>query len=204
MLVIGITGPTGAGKTTALHQLKALGGEIVDCDRVYHELLARDEELRRELTDHFGPVTDAQGAIDRKKLGGIVFGDPRALEQLNTIVYKYITRAVSQRLDRAAEQGVEVAAVDGITLVESGLARLCHTTLAVIAPAEERVRRICEREGITREYALARVAAQKDDAFFRANCEHVLVNDCATQAEFAFRAGRLFEELIAKHQQGGN
>lgn len=201
MTIIGITGPTGAGKTTALRELEKLGGAIIDCDAVYHELLESETTLQSELEQAFGPLKDEQGGFNRKKLGGVVFRDRQALERLNSIVYPHIGRAVDVRLEQARQQGKRCAAVDGITLIESGLGRRCDTTVAVLAPVEERVRRICLREGICEEYARARVSAQKQDDYFRANCEHILMNDCTGPEEFAQRARTLFEQIL--NPQGG-
>ena len=196
MTIIGITGPTGAGKTTALWELEKLGGAIIDCDAVYHELLKSNDALQSELEQEFGPLKDERGAFDRKKLGGVVFRDPAALERLNDIVWPYIGRVVDLQLEQARKQGRSCAAVDGITLIESGLGSRCDTTVAVLAPVEERVRRICLREGISEEYARARVSAQKQEDYFRANCEHILMNDCAGVEEFARRARALFEQIM--------
>ena len=85
MTVLGITGPTGAGKTTLLKEVEKLGGAVIDCDAVYHDLLERDGALQHSLEKTFGPLRDERGAIDRKKLGTIVFGDPEKLRQLNII-----------------------------------------------------------------------------------------------------------------------
>ena len=88
MTVIGITGPTGAGKTTVLKEIEALGGAVIDCDAVYHEMLESDRSLQESLERAFGPLRDGQGAIDRKKLGALVFGDPAKLERLNAIAQR--------------------------------------------------------------------------------------------------------------------
>lgn len=201
MTIIGITGPTGAGKTTALNELEKLGGAIIDCDAVYHELLKSDIALQNGLEKVFGPLKDGKGTFDRKALGSVVFRDPAALEKLNGIVWPYIGRAVDTLLEQARREGRLCAAVDGITLVESGLGRQCDTTVAVLAPVEERVRRVCLREGISEEYARARVSAQKQDDYFRANCDHILMNDCAGPEEFAGKARALFEQIL--DPQGG-
>ena len=91
MFVIGITGGTGAGKTTALDAIRALGGEVLDCDAIYHRLLREDENLLGEIDSAFpGAVTE--GVLDRKKLGTLVFGDPDKLEKLNAITHGYVYR----------------------------------------------------------------------------------------------------------------
>ena len=87
-----ITGPTGAGKTSALRALERLGGLVLDCDAVYHELLRTDESLRGAITDAFGPVFGADGTLDRQKLGTAVFGDPAAMERLNAIIFDRLPR----------------------------------------------------------------------------------------------------------------
>ena len=189
MTIIGITGPTGAGKTTALNELEKLGGAIIDADAVYHELLASDHTLRDELEDRFGPLTDGLGHFDRKKLGTIVFADPAAMADLNAIANR-------GRLELAERAGRPAAAIDAIRLFESGLAELCSATLAITAPPEVRIRRIMAREGISEDYARSRVAAQQRDEYYVGKCGYTLVNDCAAPEEFAARARALFEKIL--------
>ena len=90
MKIIGITGPTGAGKTTALGALRELGAWMIDADEVYHRLLEESAPLREALTARFGDIQDKSGKIDRKKLGNVVFGDPTALSDLNAITHRFI------------------------------------------------------------------------------------------------------------------
>lgn len=203
MIVIGITGPTGAGKTTALGEIKKLGGTVVDCDAVYHELLKSDIALQDAICNRFGDVKTADGSIDRKALGRVVFGDAKALADLDAIIKPFVTAAVEVALAAARGQGRRLAAVDGITIIESGLAARCDAAVAVLAPAEDRVRRICAREDISEAYARSRIAAQKEDGFFRANCDYVLYNDCADPEQFAARAKELFEQIMTQYETGG-
>ena len=196
MIVIGITGPTGAGKTTALNELEKLGGSIIDCDAVYHDLLERDSALQNALRGQFGDIDGENGGIDRKKLGAIVFQDPSALEELNRIVHRAITGAVQGLIRQFGRAGCPAAAIDAIALFESGLSDLCDTTLAVTAPAEVRVKRIMAREGIPEDYARARVSAQNPDEFYTSRCAHTLVNDCASREEFADRAHTLLTGIL--------
>lgn len=200
MTIIGITGPTGAGKTTALNELVKLGGCIYDADAVYHDLLRNNTELRRELEDRFGSLTDEQGEFQRKKLGAIVFADPAALADLNAISHRYVVAAIQEQLNKAQKQGIPCAAIDAIALFESGLDKLCQATVAITAPPEIRVLRIMVREGISEEYARSRVAAQNSDEFFTSRCGYTLINDCAAPEEFAARAKVLFESIL-KHKE---
>ena len=196
MTVIGITGPTGAGKTTALGVLSELGGCILDADALYHQLLEEDTMLRAELEGRFGPMTDANGRFDRKQLGAVVFHDRRAMEDLNAITHPYMHQLFQKQLEWAAGKGYSLAAIDAIRLFESGADALCHCTLAIVAPALVRIDRIMAREGITRKYAAARVAAQQPDEFYTSRCDHVLHNDTTNQNEFRDRARALFESIL--------
>ena len=201
MTVLGITGPTGAGKTTLLKEVEKLGGAVIDCDAVYHDLLERDNALQRNLERAFGPLRDEQGVIDRKKLGTIVFGDSEKLKQLNTIAQTATVRRTRELLEGYRAGGRALAAIDAIALLESPLAKLCDVTLAVIAPAEIRVKRIMAREGISEEYAWLRVKAQKSDEYFVKGCDHTLVNDCEQVEEFALQAKALVESILQEHIQ---
>lgn len=198
MIIIGITGPTGAGKTTALGEVEKLGGAVIDCDAVYHELLESDKALQNRLEQEFGDIRDDSGAVDRKKLGAIVFGDPEKLERLNAIAQRATVDRTRLLLEECQAKGMPLAAVDAIGLLESGLGELCHATVAVVAPPEVRVARIMAREGISQDYAWSRVRAQKPDSYFTGGCGYTLNNDCATGAEFAARARALLESILQK------
>lgn len=198
MIIIGITGPTGAGKTTALGEVEKLGGAVIDCDAVYHDLLESDKTLQDRLEQEFGDIRDDSGAVDRKKLGAIVFGDPEKLERLNAIAQRATVDRTRLLLEECRAKGMPLAAVDAIGLLESGLGKLCHATVAVVAPPEVRVARIMAREGISQDYAWSRVRAQKPDSYFTGGCCYTLNNDCATGAEFAARARALLESILQK------
>ncbi|MCI2105913.1 MAG: dephospho-CoA kinase [Intestinimonas sp.] len=197
MKLIGITGPTGAGKTTALQALIDLGALIIDADAVYHELLTRNAALRDELTTRFGNVFAPDGGLDRQKLGNVVFGDPAALRDLDAIAHRYVLEEIERRAAQAEAEGRPAVAVDAIALIESGLAGRCDLVVGVIAPAEVRVRRIMAREGISEAYARKRISAQKGEEFFRAHCDCILENNADDTPEaFALRAHAVFQRLI--------
>ena len=170
-MIFGITGGTGCGKTTALKAIEALGGTVLDCDAIYHELLKTDEALLSAIENRFPGVVE-NGQLQRKKLGAIVFNDAQALLDLNAITHAAIKAEVERRLAGCPK----LAAIDAIELFDSGLAQLCDTTVAIVAPLEDRVQRLMKRDGISAEYARSRIAAQKSEAWFRSHCDHILEN----------------------------
>ena len=189
--VIGITGSTGCGKTTALQVLEHLGGLVMDCDRIYHELLLSDAALLAAIDSRF-PGCVENGALNRKALAAVVFADSDALADLNTITHSAVRQEVVRRLE-SAPAGVPVA-IDAIGLLEGGLEELCDITVAVIAPEADRLQRIMTRDGLTQQQALARIRAQKPESYFRVNCDYVLENT-ATQADFQEKCLAFFQKL---------
>ena len=178
MLVIGITGPTGCGKTTLLDAVRQHGGYVIDCDALYYALLGSGEgaKLRRELQTAFPCAFGADGSLQRKALGRLVFGSPARMAQLNEIVFFHVGNAVRARLSQQAAAGRRLAAIDAINLFESGLAALCSRTVGVLADRETRIRRIMARDGLTREYAALRADAQQPDSFYLTHCDVILQN----------------------------
>lgn len=196
MKIIGITGGTGCGKTTALETLKDFGALVIDCDALYHELLESSTELINEIDKYFpGAVTD--GVLDRKALGAVVFTDEEALRDLNIITHRYIHLELRRRLREWAMQGGTLAAVDAIELFSSGIAKRCCATVGVIADREVRLRRIQQRDGISLEYAMMRVNAQRPNEYFEEHCDYILQNN-GTREEFSNCCLNLFLEVLNK------
>ena len=192
-IVLGLTGGTGAGKSTALAVLRDLGAVVLDCDKVYHEMLAENVEMQKAVSKAFPGVFRPDGSLNRQKLGQEVFMKKEQLEKLNAIVYHFLVPELQRRLDEA---GDSVCAIDAINLTESGVDALCDRTVAVTSPTELRVRRIMARDNITEQYARMRITAQKPDEYYRGKCSCELSNDADTAREFQAVARRFFSRLI--------
>ena len=171
-MILGITGGSGCGKTTLLDRISALGGEVYDCDAIYHELLRTDNSLLAAIDSAFPGVVE-KGVLDRKKLGKLVFSDEKALLTLNSITHCAVKREILRRLDKKPR----LAAIDAIALHEGGLAELCDVTVAVTAPESDRIRRLMARDSISGDYARSRISAQHDEPWFRSHCDYCLQND---------------------------
>ena len=194
LCIIGITGGSGCGKTTALNELKALGALIIDCDALYHEMLKEDEALLSDLRADF-PEAFLSGEFDRKALGRLVFGDAEALIRLNTVTHGHIKRRTNELLINHALNGGSLAAIDAAALIESGVCDLCSLVVGVCADREARIKRIMLRDGIDRSYAELRIDAQKPYSFYEENCDAVLRND-GTEAEFTIQCRSYFKEVL--------
>ena len=188
-MIIGITGGTGCGKTTLLETIESMGGLVLDCDAIYHELLQTDKEMLAAIEKRF-PGTVENGVLQRKKLGTIVFADENALLGLNRITHSAVKREVLRLL----ESKPKLAAIDAIGLFEGGLAELCDVTVAVTAPVEDRVKRLMHRDGISEEYARSRIAAQHEESWFRDKCDYVLAND-GTLEDFQAKCVAFLQEV---------
>lgn len=191
-IILGLTGGTGAGKTSALDALRDLGGGVIDCDAVYHEILTGSQEFQNAINEKFPGVFSPDGRLNRKKLGQEVFAKKDRLDQLNAIVFRFLVPELERRI-----QAIEgLCAVDAINLLESGLDRLCDCTVAVTAPTELRVKRIMARDGITEHYARLRINAQKQDEYYRGKCDCELNNASDSPELFRKDARLFFERLV--------
>lgn len=197
MVLIGITGPTGAGKTTLLREVEALGGAVIDCDAVYHELLEHDPILQHELERRFGPLRGENGSIDRKRLGAIVFGDPEKLAQLNAVAPD-------------SHRGPDPGAGGGVPAAgeSPGRHRRHRTGGERAGPPVFRhrgshpPRRRCgcagswPGRGSRRTTPGPGCGPRSPEEYFRGHCGHVLVNDCASAEEFSVRAKALLQTIL--------
>ena len=192
MLVIGVTGPTGCGKTTFLDAIRRRGGVVLDCDALYGELLETDPEMKSALAAAF-PDAFSGGTLNRRVLAAQVFSEPQALQRLNEIVFFYVGRAVRARL--RACRDAPLFGIDAVNLFESGLSALCQQTVGVLADIPTRLSRIMLRDGLTLAQARQRVQAQKADDFYRARCTHILINSTSREA-FVQVSEQLIDQIM--------
>ena len=197
-IVLGITGGTGAGKTTALQAIRDMGGEVIDCDAYYHRLLDENDAMRNEINASFPGAFSLDGVLDRRRLGQEVFGRRDRMDRLNGIVFRYLVPLLEQDI-LSVEDGL--LAVDAVNLLECGLDRLCDRTIAVTAPLELRVKRVMERDGIPENYARLRIDAQKKDEFYRGRCDIELNNTSESLEAFKEQAALFFRKLVEGLQE---
>ncbi len=173
-LVIGITGNIACGKSLVTRTLGELGAETIDADQVTRELSALGTPAYRRIVEEFGPeLVLPGGAIDRKRLGEIVFTDSDALARLEAIMHPPVVDAIRQRIRTSRSQ---VVVVDAIKLLESRLAAECDAIWVVTCDPEQQVQRLMARNGYTREQALQRIAAQSPQARKVALADRVIDN----------------------------
>ena len=192
-VVLGITGGTGAGKTSALRAIEELGGTVIDCDALYHEMLQTSRILREEIHAAFPGAFGSDGKLDRKKLGQEVFTSKERLDRLNGIVFRNLVPELEKRLQSGENT---LWAVDAINLLEGGLDAMCDRTVAITSPLELRVRRIMARDNISEQYARLRISAQKPDEYYRGKCDVELNNGADSAEAFQAEARDFFEHLI--------
>lgn len=177
MRVIGLTGKTGAGKSTVAAFLKEKGCFIIDGDKIARDILLPGEAAVKELSKAFGEdIILPDGNVDRKKVAARAFATPQATQRLNAITHPHITARFVADIKRAENEGYNTAVIDAAALLESDCKNLCSFFIVVSAPEEIRLERILSRDGITREQALTRIRAQKDDEYYFSQADHIVRN----------------------------
>lgn len=176
--VIGLTGQTGAGKSSVSKIIRSQGITVIDCDAVSREVVANEKCCLADLALEFSIlILNMDGTLNRKKLAEIVFGDPKKLERLNALIFPYIRSYLNERLSALEAQGERLVVLDAPTLFESGIDADCDSVISVIAPEALRLNRIVVRDHLTDEEARRRIAAQHNDVYYTARSQIVIVND---------------------------
>lgn len=163
MKIIGLTGGTGSGKSTAAKLFVEHGFPVIDADRVGHELIAPGGVAEAAVIEAFGEGILSSGIIDRAKLGTIVFGAPEKLAQLNALVHPRLFGEIARQCQEHGARGAMAVIVDAALLGESGAKDpWINDLILVSAPAKVRAERLEMFRGIPRAEAERRIAAQSD------------------------------------------
>lgn len=171
--ILGLTGQTGAGKSTLHSVAEEKGFYVIDCDKVSHHVLAENEQLKNALHKAFGDVL-TEGKIDRKKLAAKAFSSKESTELLNEITLPFITNEINSIIERANS---EYIMLDAPTLYESGADKICSFVVALLASEKIRKKRIIERDNISVEAAELRLGAAKKDDFYIERANKVIHNN---------------------------
>lgn len=174
MLKVGLTGGIGSGKTMVAKIFKVLGIPVFDADAAARELMEQDQQLAERIRQVFGMETYTDGRLNRKVLADIVFRDPFLLEQLNALVHP-ATIAAAEKW--AAEQQAPYSLKEAALMFEAGSAANLQFIIGVYAPQALRIRRVMERNGVSREDVLSRMGRQIDDTIKMRLCDFVIIND---------------------------
>lgn len=201
MIVIGLTGATGAGKSSfSGTAVRDFGLVHIDTDKTARLIVEPGRPCLDEIRSFFGEVViNADGTLNRKRLGEIVFSDKSKLSVLNKLTHHYVTDEVRKIIEKAAADGERAVIVDAPLLFESGEDKICDVTVGIIADISVRKKRIITRDGISDEMADKRISAGKDEAFFREKCDYVLENNTSEEL-FAISSRRLISEILERYK----
>lgn len=179
MLVFGITGGSGSGKSSASERFRENGIYVIDADKTAREVVRQGEPCLEELVKELGSeILNDDGGLNRRKTGDIVFSDKKKLDILNRITHKYIQKALEAQLNKI---DTDIAAVDGAVIIGSPVEKMCSFLVSVMADKEIRLARIMKRDNISREAALKRIESQPSDEFYIANSRYLLYNNISKE-----------------------
>ncbi|MBL7736599.1 MAG: dephospho-CoA kinase [Chitinophagaceae bacterium] len=173
-LRIGITGGIGSGKTTIARIFETLRIPVYYADDAAKKIMNEDDSLKKQIIQHFGSEAYKEGKLDREYLSALVFRDSRRLTLLNSIVHPATIRNSNRWMK---EQSGPYALREAALIFESGVQGQLDYVIGVSAPAELRIRRAMERDGISREKVLERMARQINESIKMKLCDFIIVND---------------------------
>lgn len=192
--VVGLTGPTGAGKSSVTAVAGELGFKVVDCDKLARVAVEKGSAGHGALMMAFGPeILNREGEINRKKLAEIAFSTPENTELLNKTLLPYIMLLVREEItgDRVL--------LDAPTLFESGADSLCDEIIVVLSDEKIRKKRIMERDGIDEAAADLRIKAGKPDEFYIEKTNNIVYNDCELSV-FNLKIQKLLTKLLEEYE----
>jgi dephospho-CoA kinase len=203
LLILGLVGRAGSGKSTVARALAARGATVLDADRIGHEVTDGDPEVRAALVAEYGPAVYLEdGTLNRRLVATMVFSSPPALAALNRLVHPRILQRLRARLAELAANGPRgPVVVDAALMLDWAFERDCDAVIAVTAPLELQVARLVAARGWTEAEARRRLAAQKPEEWFAAAADETLVND-GSEAGLEAAAVAALARLQARAQAG--
>lgn len=171
--VVGLTGPTGAGKSSVTDVAKNLGFKIIDCDALARLAVEKGSDGLADIVKAFGDgVLNSDGTLNRKQLAALAFSASDKTELLNKTLLPHIVKLIKEQID------VPLVLLDAPTLFESGADSLCDDVIVVLCDEKTRKERIIKRDGIDESAAELRIKAGKDDNFYIERSNNIVYNDC--------------------------
>ncbi|WP_435621906.1 dephospho-CoA kinase [Anoxybacillus eryuanensis] len=178
VLTIGLTGGIASGKSTVAAMFRDLHIPVIDADEIAHRVTSVDGEAYQPIIETFGrDILDSNGAIDRRKLGAIVFYDEQKRKQLNAIVHPLVRKHMLQQKEKYAKEGEKAVVLDIPLLFESKLQHLVDRILVVYVDEQTQLHRLCERNGFSVEEAWARIKAQMPLEEKRKKADEIIDNN---------------------------
>lgn len=198
MLVIGLTGGIGTGKSTVSEMLGALGAYIINADLVGHQAYLPHQNVWQDMVDAFGrDILTENDEVDRRKLGPIVFGNPEAMDKLNSIVRPWMYRTIEQMIVDESAKGTKVGVVEAAILLEANWQPLADQIWVTVASEENVIQRVMARNSMTEEQVKARIQAQTSDEV-RTAAADVVIDTNTTLEEVKARVQAAWEQAVAK------
>ena len=197
-LLVGLTGGIATGKSTVAETLRALGAEVIDADQLAREVVAPGEPALTEIVREFGEVRNADGTLDRKKLGAIVFNDTARRKRLEAITHPAIRERFLTRLAELQARGFEgLVFFDAPVMIESGNYRNMDRLVVVFTDEATQRERLVARDGMAPTEARARMATQMP-VVDKAKLADYVIDNTGDRATTAARTREVFEALLAE------